>query len=150
MLALLENPAEADHLWADPSLVPSATEETLRFDGPAPMVVRQAKVDTDVAGQTIPAGTMTMLGLAMANRDPRHFDDPDRFDVTRNPRDHVGFGYGIHLCLGAPLARLESKVVFETLIARVGHVRPNGPVERNPNGMFRGLQHLPIAFEENP
>jgi cytochrome P450 len=146
VLAFFDHPDEAARVWANPALVPSAMEEVLRFDPPAQMVARTVKRDATVAGQEIPAGSFVLLMLASANRDPAHYDDPDRFDVTRNPRDHMTFGNGVHLCLGASLARLEARLAFETLIERVRDLRPNGTPERNSNQMLRGVKHLPVTF----
>jgi cytochrome P450 len=84
--------------------------------------------------------------LASANRDPARYDDPNRFDIERNPRDHLTFGNGVHLCLGAALARLEARVTFEVLIERLSDLRPNGLPERNSNQMLRGVKHLPLTF----
>ena len=86
--------------------------------------------------------------IGSANRDPRKFPDPDRFNITRSSRDHLSFGNGVHLCLGASLARLEARLAYETLIARVHHIRPTGPVVRQ-YGQLRGVRQLPIVFDEN-
>jgi cytochrome P450 len=148
MLALLAHPEEAKHLWADPSLVPGALEEALRFDPPAQSNIRRATIDTSIGGHDIPAESLVVLLIGSANRDPRKFTDPDRFDITRNPRDHLSFGNGVHLCLGASLARLEARLAYETLLARVRNVRPAGAVVRQ-YGQLRGVRQLPIAFDEN-
>lgn len=144
--ALFAHPGQAERLWADPELIPSAVEEFLRYDPPAQMVVRRATEDVTVAGQTVPSGSVVFLGLAGANRDPRQFPEPDQLDVGRNPRDHVAFGNGIHLCLGAPLARLETKVFFECLIARTGGLVPRGPGRRKANPLLRGFAELPVRL----
>ena len=148
MLALLAHPDEAEQLWADPRLVPSALEEALRYDPPAQSNIRRAAIDTTVAGHDIPAGSLVVQLIGSANRDPRKFPDPDRFNITRSSRDHLSFGNGVHLCLGASLARLEARLAYETLIARVHHIRPTGPVVRQ-YGQLRGVRQLPIAFDEN-
>jgi cytochrome P450 len=148
MLALLAHPDEAEQLWADPALIPSAVEEVLRFDSPAQSNIRRATVDTSVAGHDIPAESLVVLLIGSANRDPRKFPDPDRFDIRRNSRDHFSFGNGPHLCLGASLARLEARLAFETLIARVANVRQTGAVVRQ-DAQLRGVRQLPIAFDEN-
>jgi len=147
MMALLANPDQMEQLWSDPGLVPSAMEEALRFDPPAQAIQRRATEPVVVDGTEIPAEAAVVILLAAANRDPRHFDEPDRFDVTRNPRDHLSFGHGIHLCLGAGLARLEARVAYETLIQRVADIRPAGPVERQL-GQLRGIRKLPITLTE--
>jgi cytochrome P450 len=146
MLALLAHPGQAEKLWGDPGLVPTAVEEALRFDPPAQSNIRRATVDTVVAGHDIPAESLVVLLIGSANRDPRKFPDPDRFDITRNPREHLSFGNGVHLCLGASLARLEARLAYETLIARVRNIRGAGPVARQ-NGQLRGVRQLPITFE---
>jgi cytochrome P450 len=148
MLALLAYPDEAQQLWADPGLVPSTLEEALRFDPPAQTNIRRATIDTSIAGQDIPAESLVVLLIGSANRDPRKFPDPDRFDISRNPRDHLSFGNGVHLCLGASLARLEARLAYETLIARVRNIRQAGPVLRQ-DAQLRGVRQLPIAFDEN-
>jgi cytochrome P450 len=148
MLALLAHPDQAEQLWAHPTLVPSALEEALRYDPPAQTNIRRATIDTSVAGHDIPAESLVVLLIGSANRDPRKFPDPDRFDITRKPREHLSFGNGVHLCLGASLARLEARLAYETLIARVHSIRLTGPVVRQ-YAQLRGVRQLPIALEEN-
>ena len=148
MLALLAHPEQAEQLWADPDLIPGAVEEALRYDAPAQTNIRRAATDTDIAGHPIPADSLVVLLIGSANRDPRKYEDPDRFDITRNAREHLAFGNGVHLCLGASLARLEARLAYETLRARVRNVRSAGPVVRQ-NGQLRGVRRLPIKFEEN-
>jgi cytochrome P450 len=94
------------------------------------------------------AGQVVLALLGAANRDAAKYPDPDRFDVRRNPRDHVGFGSGIHLCLGAALARLESRISFEELFSRTRNLRPAGPGERGFNPIVRGFRRMPVAFDE--
>jgi cytochrome P450 len=147
MLALLGHPEEARRLWANPDLVPSAIEEALRFDAPAQSNIRRATVDAAIAGHDVPAESLVVTLIGSANRDPRKFPDPDRFDVTRNPRDHLAFGNGVHMCVGASLARLEARLAYETLISRVRNVRQAGPVVRQ-YAQLRGVRQLPIAFDE--
>jgi cytochrome P450 len=148
MLALLAHPDQAEQLWADPTQVPSALEEALRYDPPAQTNIRRARVDTSIAGHDIPAESLVVLLIGSANRDPRKFPDPDRFDITRNPREHLSFGNGVHLCLGASLARLEARLAYETLMARVHNIRLTGPVVRQ-YAQLRGVRQLPIALDEN-
>jgi cytochrome P450 len=148
MLALLADPAEQERLWAEPALVPEAMEEALRFDPPA-QAVRRITKETAVVGDgyEIPEGKFVTLLLAAANRDPRRFDDPDQFDIGRDSRGHLGFGHGVHLCLGASLARLEARLAYETLIGRVSAMRHDGPVTRQL-GQLRGVRSMPVSFEE--
>ena len=113
-----EHPDQRKDLADDPSLVPNAIEELLRYEPPGPHVARWVAEDVEFCGQTIPAGSALLLMLASANRDERHFDDPDRFDVHRRPGGLLTFGRGAHFCLGAPLARLEGRVALEEVLKR--------------------------------
>jgi len=142
--ALVEHPEAARRLRADPSLIPAAIEEALRYDGPIQALFRGATEDVRVADATIPAGSTLMVAFAAANRDPAHFADPDRFDLDRDAHDHLGLGHGIHYCLGASLARLEARVVAETLLARTRSIEPTGPGVRVDGLILRGFTHLPV------
>ncbi|MAE94302.1 MAG: cytochrome P450 [Deltaproteobacteria bacterium] len=114
--ALLDPPAELEKVVADPSLVPALVEETLRFDAPVQQLRRVVRGDTELAGVKLPAGSELLLFIGSANRDERIFEDPDRFDVGRDTRGHLGFGLGNHFCLGSNLARLEAKAALEALV----------------------------------
>ncbi|MGO8850017.1 cytochrome P450 [Mycobacterium sp.] len=113
-----ENPDQLQDLAGNPSLVPNAIEELLRYEPPGPHVARWVAEDVEFHGQTVPAGSALLLMLASANRDERHFDEPDRFDIHRRPGGLLTFGRGAHFCLGAPLARLEGRVALEEVLKR--------------------------------
>ena len=146
-VAFFNHPEQGEKLRADPSLIPAAVEEALRYDSPVQALWRSARKDVELHGKTIPEGSMVMVLYASGNRDPRKFPEPDRFDITRNPKDHVAFGSGIHFCLGAPLARLEAKVVAETLLRRNVVIQPAGGVVRTHNPILRGVAKLPVKVK---
>ncbi len=149
VLALLEHPTEMARVIADPGLVPNLVEEALRFDSPVQGLFRLATRDVELCGVTVPSGSIAMPLFASANRDERHFPEPDRFDAGRaNAGDHVAFGYGPHFCLGAPLARLEGRVVLETLLRRLrGLERAAAGLDRLDSFFLRGLASLPLRFK---
>lgn len=142
--ALLEHPDAAARLRADPSLVPGAIEEALRYDGPIQALFRGVTEDVSITGVALPAGATLMVAFAAANRDPQHFADPDRFDLDRHPHDHLGFGHGIHYCLGASLARLEARIVAETLLTRTRSIEPTAPGTRSDGLVLRGFTSQPV------
>ena len=115
---LAENPDQRRDLVSDPSLIPTAIEELLRYEPPGPHVARWVAEDIEFHGQTVPAGSALLLMLASANHDERHFDEPDRFDIHRRPGGHLTFGRGAHFCLGTPLARLEGRIALEEVLKR--------------------------------
>jgi cytochrome P450 len=141
----------------EPQRIPDFIEEVLRFESPVKVSYRLAVEDTALAGVDVPAGTVLTLGLMAASNDPAHFPDPDRIDIDRaNKRDHLGFGKGAHGCLGAPLARMESRVAIERLLARTGNLRiseeHHGPASARryryePTYTFRSLSDLHIEYE---
>jgi cytochrome P450 len=147
LLALLRHPAESRRLREDPARVPGAIEELLRYDGPVQRVGRIAVADTEIGGVPIPAGALVMSLPGAANRDPAHFAEPDRLDVTRHEPRHLAFGSGIHYCLGAPLARLEAQAAIGTLLRRFPALTlaVERPVWR-PSSTLRGLECLPVAL----
>jgi cytochrome P450 len=145
VLALLDRPHVLDAVRADPSLVPALVEETLRFDAPTQLMLRTATADLEIAGTRIPKGANLAPLLGSANRDDSMFPLPGVFDPGRRPAEHLAFGHGVHFCLGAALARIEARVVFEELFARVGAIAPAGPCERVQSLVFRGPKSLPVA-----
>lgn len=146
-LALLTHPDQLQRLQADPSLIPGAVEEFLRHDSPVQFTNRVALEDVPLGGKTIRRGQFVFLFLAAANRDPAHFPDPDRLDVTRAAHKHVAFGLGHHFCLGAPLARLEAQLAFATILRRLPKLRlATDKLVYRDNFNLRGLQLLPVAF----
>jgi cytochrome P450 len=153
-LALLRRPEQLDRLRADPSLVPQAVEELLRFDGPVnPGVTRYALADLEIGGVRIPRGDMVLLAIAAADRDPKRFPDPDRLDVGAADPGHLAFGHGIHYCLGAPLARLEGQVAFTALLARLPDLTLAAREDQlrwTGGGVLRGLRELPVTFTPTP
>ncbi|MDT5011844.1 MAG: hypothetical protein QOH57_3461 [Mycobacterium sp.] len=114
---LSDHPDQRQQITADPSLIPGAIEEALRFEAPSPVQARYVARDVECYGRTVPEGSVMLLVNGSANRDERHFEDPDRFDIHRNPA-HLSFGQGVHFCLGSALARLEARVVLEEVIKR--------------------------------
>ncbi|BCL83674.1 polyketide biosynthesis cytochrome P450 PksS [Ktedonobacteria bacterium brp13] len=149
-LMLLDHSDQLAMLKADLSLVPSAVEELLRFNGPVTMPVpRFATEDIELAGQQIKKGDVLITALISANRDERQFTDPDELNIARTLNRHVAFGQGIHICLGAPLARLEGDIAFTTLLKRMPNVHLSVPRETitwRVSGNLRGLTVLPVAF----
>ena len=148
MLALLRNPGELARLRANPALAKSAVEEILRYDPPVQMLARAATADFDLGDSKITAGTRLTLMLGAANRDPAHFPDPDRLDISRSVNDNFSFGFDRHLCLGAHLARIEGEIAFTTLLRRFPHIElTDAPLSWLPNVAFRALKALPIRVQ---
>jgi cytochrome P450 family 142 subfamily A polypeptide 1 len=148
ILNLLESPGELEKLRNGADLT-TAVEEFIRYVTPVHNMCRVAKVDAEVAGVTIPAGNQVVLMYSSANRDETQFVDPERFDVTRNPNNHIAFGFGTHFCLGASLARLEIRVFFEELVRRVGTLRlaPGTEIEEIPNAFVFGLKRANMELD---
>lgn len=144
VLALLRHRDQWDRLVADPSLVPLAVEELIRFDAPLQLFERTAVVATEVAGYPVEPGQKVAALLGAAARDPEVFDRPDELDVGRSPNPHLGFGAGIHYCVGAPLARVEIAAALEALITRAPGLELAGEPERRPEFVIRGLRNLPV------
>jgi cytochrome P450 family 142 subfamily A polypeptide 1 len=150
LAALLEHDAELRKLRAQPELIPSAVEEMLRWVTPIQNMNRTATRDAELAGQKIRAGDRLLLLYPSANRDERVFARPFEFDVERRPNDHVAFGgFGRHHCLGAQLARLELRVLFEELLAKWAHVElaaPGKPLRRRRGTFVLGIEEMPVRF----
>jgi cytochrome P450 len=146
VLALTADPEQMRIVTEDMSAIPNMVEEALRYDSPVQFLFRLTTQETQLAGQTIPAGNVVVPIYASANRDEEKYADAARFDVTRNAQGHLAFGLGPHFCLGAPLARLEAKVAFEELFARAKHIERAGEPVRADHMFLRGLTSMPVAF----
>jgi len=147
LYALLRHPAELARLEREPALLKSAIDEMLRWDSPVQATFRIPTGEVALGGQILPKGALVIAAIGAANRDPAVFPDPDRFDVGRADNRHLSFGFGVHFCLGAPLARLEGELVFSALLARLGKLElaTEKPSYR-PNMILRGLTSLPVTF----
>ncbi|MFM9035631.1 MAG: cytochrome P450 [Mycobacterium sp.] len=147
LLALLENPGELARLKSDMSLMPTAVEEMIRWVVPVKEFMRTAQADTEVRGVPIAKGEAVLLSYVSANRDEDVFADPFRFDVGRDPNKHLSFGYGVHFCLGAALARMEINSFFSELVPRIKSIELAGKPEHMATTFVGGLKHLPIRCE---
>jgi len=146
-LALLRHPDQLRRLRDDPGLIAGAVEELLRYDGPVQRTARIPSEDVTIAGRTIAKGELVMPFIGAADRDPAQFPDPDRLDITRPDNRHIAFGWGIHFCLGAPLARVEGQIAINTLVQRLPKLAlaTDEPAYRQ-SLTLRGLTALPVAF----
>ncbi|MFF4260223.1 cytochrome P450 [Streptomyces sp. NPDC001663] len=144
VLTLGEHPHQWDALLANPESLPSAIEEVLRFHSPVIQFRRTATRDTVLGGQEIAEGQKVVLFYGSANRDEAVFPDPDRFDITRNPVNHLAFGVGTHFCLGNSLARMEARALLGRLFARFQHMRVTGEPERFRSNFINGIRRLPV------
>jgi 4-methoxybenzoate monooxygenase (O-demethylating) len=140
------NPEQFDVLRADPSLARPAFEETIRLETPVQVFSRTATSDTQIGGTVIAKDDRVLIFFGAANRDPRRWEDPDRFDVTRRASGHLAFGLGIHGCVGKPVARIEGEAVLGGLARRVGRIELSGEPERHLNNTVRGFESLPVTF----
>jgi len=148
LLALLRHPDALRALGDDPSLLGTAVEELLRYDGPVQRTGRIANVDAEIDGRKIDEGTLVLGLIGAANRDPAHFPEPDRLDLGRADNRHLAFGWGIHFCLGAPLARVEGQIALGTLTRRLRGLTFTGSTpEWRASATLRGLHRLPVAWE---
>jgi cytochrome P450 len=147
ILAMLEHPDQQARLAADPSLLPSAIEEMLRYTSPVTVFVRAATTDTELRGTPVNAGDRVALFYPSANRDETRFTDPDRFDIGRAPNPHLAFGGGgTHFCLGANLARVEASAIIPEVLSRMKDLELAGPVERVRSNLMNGIHRMPVRF----
>ena len=147
MLALIEHPEQRARLIADPALIPVAVEEFLRWVSPLIYFRRTLQADAVVGGQQMREGDKVAVYYPSANRDERVFEHGDVFDVGRSPNPHLAFGGGgPHFCLGASLARLEIRCMFEELLARLPDIELAGPVQRLRSNFINGIKHMPVQF----
>ena len=145
--ALASDPAQWDALRKEPSLARAVFEETLRHASPVQTFFRTTTRDVEMGGMTIPAGQKVLLFLGAANRDPREWENPDRFDIRRHAVGHVGFGSGIHACVGAAVARLEAEILLPVLARRLATLKLAGPPRPHLNNTLKGLASLPLRGE---
>ncbi|HEU5191171.1 MAG TPA: cytochrome P450 [Methylomirabilota bacterium] len=145
-LALLRHPEQRKRLQEDPGLITTAVEELLRFDGPVQRTARIPSEDVTFGGKTIGKGEMVMPFIGAADRDPRQFPDPDRLDLGRTDNRHIAFGWGIHFCIGAPLARVEGQIAINTLLKRQPKLALAALPQHRQSLTLRGLTTLPVAF----
>lgn len=150
LLALIEHPAELRKLQRHPSLLDSAVEEIVRWTAPVIQFCRTPVEDVEIRGQKVRAGESLCLFYPSANRDEEVFEEPDAFRVDRDPNPHLGFGIGEHFCLGANLARLELRVIFRHLAARLEHVELAGEFERVRSSFLGGVKRMPIRYRLRP
>jgi cytochrome P450 len=151
LLCLDSYPEAWKQLRAEPALAPAVVEEVLRYLSPVQSMFRLTTSETTIGDQVIPAHKMVLAWIASANRDEQQFPDADTFDIRRTPNRHIAFGHGIHFCLGAPLARLETKIVLEALLERFSEIQrvQNVPLQRTDSFFLYGLKHVPITFTPN-
>ncbi|WP_276258921.1 cytochrome P450 [Haloglomus litoreum] len=146
-LELVRHPEQMRMLREDPSMAPKAVEEIIRYHGPSKVVTRGVVEDFELRGTRIEAGQRVLLSLAAANRDPRKFDDPETFDITRSTPSHLGFGHGIHSCIGAPLARLETRVAFPALVQAFPEMElATDEIEWTHSPLVRGPEELRLTL----
>jgi cytochrome P450 len=150
MLTLLRNPSEFARLRANPSLLPSAIEEMLRYEAPSQHTTRVPQQDVELGDKKVASGQSVIAVMAAGNRDPERFPDPDKFDVARSDNKHLAFGAGPHYCFGAPLARMESGIAFGAMLQRMLKIeRASDRLVWRDNVGLRGLSELPLSFESH-
>ena len=147
LLALLQHRAQLERLQTQPALLAPAIEEMLRYDNPVQITYRSTLEEANIKGKTIRKGDLVNTIIGSANRDPERFSNPDSFDITRNEGRHLGFGMGIHFCIGAPLVRLEAEIAFETILRRFPKISlQTETLEWQEHPIFRGLKSLPVTL----
>jgi cytochrome P450 len=147
LAVLLMHSDQLERLRADPSLTPSAVEELLRYEGPSKLMPRWAEEEVELRGRRIAPGELIYLVQAAANRDPEHFAEPDRLDLARHPNSHLGFGYGLHYCLGAPLARLETAIGVSRMLEHYARIELAGDQPRwRPNLLGRAVENFQVRL----
>jgi cytochrome P450 len=149
VLSFTEAPETIERLAADPSLLPQAIEEVLRYRSPVQSMYRVTATDTTLGGLPIPAGSPVVAWIGSANRDERQFERPERFDIQRSPNRHLAFGQGIHFCLGAPLARLEARIALGAVLSRLPGLTlaAGARLERMESTIIYGLKEIPVSWQ---
>ena len=144
-----EHPAAVEQMRANPSLIPDALEEVLRYRSPVKLMHRVVAKDTTLGDKELREGQMVTAWIGSANHDEAQFPDAETFDIQRTPNRHLAFGYGIHFCIGAPLARLEARIAFEVMLARLQDIRRERdiPLEATDSYILYGVKHMPITFK---
>lgn len=149
VLTLFRHPAALEEIRADPSLIPSAVEEILRYESPSQHTARLAPYDCELGGKQIRKRQAVVAVMAAANRDPKRFPEPDSFDIRRNDNQHLAFGWAAHFCFGAALARIEGQVAFDIILRRLRNLKlTTSKLEWRHNLGLRGLVQLPVSFEK--
>jgi cytochrome P450 len=146
LYAFATNPGQWAQLVADPSLARVAFDEAIRWESPVQTFFRTTTTDVRIGGAVVPEGRKVLMFLAAANRDPRRWADPDRFDLSRDPSGHVGFGMGLHQCVGQHVARLEAEAVLTALARRVRTIELTGPARRHHNNTLRAWDSIPVRL----
>jgi cytochrome P450 len=146
LYCLARYPAEWERLRADPGLARNAFEEAVRYESPVQTFFRTTTREVELGGLRVGEGEKVLMFLGAANRDPRRWEEPERYDIARRTSGHVGFGSGIHMCVGQLVARLEGEVMLSALARKVARIEISGPIKRRYNNTLRGLESLPLTF----
>ncbi len=142
----MEHPDQLAALRGDPDLMGTTIEEVLRWTTPSPSKRRTATATGELRGHTVEPGEKVVIWEGSANRDEIEFSDAASFDIARDPNLHVGFGHGLHFCLGAALARLEMRVMYDELLSRFSSIEPAGDIEWTRSNRHTGIRHLPLTL----